>query len=152
MKAAIIGMPRPCDDAPPIAAMNSTCVPVSAPMPWIMPTPNAVRTPYEDISIGSTCSCPWSCDWNRRQAYLKESKTILQHCARINQLEKEGDRLYREAVARIFDSGRDPIFVIKAKEIIETLEAANGKTALTLAHSKQPDLILLNVMLPNIDG
>jgi len=56
--------------------------------------------------------------------HLRDSKTILQHCARINQLEKEGDRLYREAVARIFDSGRDPIFVIKAKEIIETLEAA----------------------------
>jgi uncharacterized protein Yka (UPF0111/DUF47 family) len=61
-----------------------------------------------------------------RQAvmHLRDSKTIMEHCARINQLEKEGDRLYREAVVRIFDSGRDPIFVIKAKEIIETLEAA----------------------------
>ena len=61
-----------------------------------------------------------------RQAvvHLKDARTIMEHCARINQLEKEGDRLYREAVARIFDSGRDPIFVIKAKEIIETLEAA----------------------------
>ncbi|PYT10780.1 MAG: DUF47 domain-containing protein [Acidobacteria bacterium] len=61
-----------------------------------------------------------------RQAvvHLKDAKTIMEHCARINQLEKEGDRLYREAVARVFDSGRDPIFVIKAKEIIETLEAA----------------------------
>ena len=61
-----------------------------------------------------------------RQAvvHLKDPRTILEHCARINQLEKEGDRLYREAMARIFDSGRDPIFVIKAKEIVETLEAA----------------------------
>jgi len=60
-----------------------------------------------------------------RQAvvHLKDARTIMEHCARINQLEKEGDRLYREAVARVFDSGRDPIFVIKAKEIIETLEA-----------------------------
>ena len=56
--------------------------------------------------------------------HLRDSATILRHCARINQLEKDADRLYREAVARIFDSGRDPIFVIKAKEIIETLEAA----------------------------
>jgi uncharacterized protein Yka (UPF0111/DUF47 family) len=56
--------------------------------------------------------------------HMKDPKTVLGHCARINQLEKDGDRLYREAVARIFDSGRDPIFVIKAKEIIETLEAA----------------------------
>ena len=61
-----------------------------------------------------------------RQAvlHLKDPKIIMEHCARINQLEKDGDRLYREAVVRIFDSGRDPIFVIKAKEIIETLEAA----------------------------
>lgn len=55
--------------------------------------------------------------------HLRDSRVIMQHCARINQLEKDGDRLYREAMARIFDSGRDPIFVIKAKEIIETLEA-----------------------------
>jgi uncharacterized protein Yka (UPF0111/DUF47 family) len=48
---------------------------------------------------------------------------MMRHCARINQLEKDADKLYREAVARVFDSGRDPIFVIKAKEIIETLEA-----------------------------
>ncbi len=61
-----------------------------------------------------------------RQAvvHLRDRDTMLERCARINELEKEGDRLYREAVARIFDSGRDPIFVIKAKEIIETLEAA----------------------------
>jgi len=55
---------------------------------------------------------------------LRDAATMMRHCARINQLEKDGDKLYREAMARIFDSGRDPIFVIKAKEIIETLEAA----------------------------
>lgn len=57
-------------------------------------------------------------------ADLRDAKTIMTHCARLNQLEKEGDRLYREALARVFDSGADPIFVIKAKEIIETLETA----------------------------
>ncbi len=61
-----------------------------------------------------------------RQAvvHLRDSGKTMERCARINELEKEGDRFYREAVARIFDSGRDPIFVIKAKEIIETLESA----------------------------
>lgn len=61
-----------------------------------------------------------------RQAivHLRESDVVLEHCRRINALEKEADTVYREGVARIFDSGRDPIFVIKAKEIIETLEAA----------------------------
>lgn len=34
----------------------------------------------------------------------------------------------------------------------ETLEAADGETALALARSEQPDLILLDIMLPGIDG
>ena len=61
-----------------------------------------------------------------RQAVVRlgESEAVLERCRRINDLEKDADKLYREAVVRIFDSGRDPIFVIKAKEIIETLEAA----------------------------
>jgi uncharacterized protein len=61
-----------------------------------------------------------------RQAvvHLRDSQKIMERLARINELEKEGDRFYREAMARIFDSGRDPIFVIKAKDIIETLELA----------------------------
>jgi DNA-binding response OmpR family regulator len=33
-----------------------------------------------------------------------------------------------------------------------TLEAADGETALALARSEHPDLILLDVMLPGIDG
>ena len=56
--------------------------------------------------------------------HLRDAEAVLEACRRINHLEKEGDRLYREAVARIFESGRDPIFVIKAKDIVETLEAA----------------------------
>ncbi len=34
----------------------------------------------------------------------------------------------------------------------ETLEAGDGETAFSLAHSKQPDLILLDIMLPGMDG
>ena len=34
----------------------------------------------------------------------------------------------------------------------QTLEAADGETALALARSEHPDLILLDVMLPGIDG
>jgi DNA-binding response OmpR family regulator len=34
----------------------------------------------------------------------------------------------------------------------ETLEASDGATALLLARSEQPDLILLDIMLPALDG
>jgi predicted phosphate transport protein (TIGR00153 family) len=56
--------------------------------------------------------------------HLKEPETILDRCRAIKELETEGDRLYREAMARLFERATDPIFVIKAKEIIERLEAA----------------------------
>jgi two-component system response regulator VicR len=38
------------------------------------------------------------------------------------------------------------------KEGFETIEAYDGQTGLELALSKNPDLILLDVMLPNLDG
>ncbi|HEU5065372.1 MAG TPA: response regulator [Gaiellaceae bacterium] len=34
----------------------------------------------------------------------------------------------------------------------ETLEAGDGETAFSLAQTEQPDLILLDIMLPGIDG
>jgi uncharacterized protein Yka (UPF0111/DUF47 family) len=54
---------------------------------------------------------------------LKEPDHILEQCRRIKEMETEGDRLYREAMGRLFEKNPDPIFVIKAKEIIEVLEA-----------------------------
>ena len=57
-------------------------------------------------------------------SHLKEPDHILEQCKRIKDLETEGDRLYREAMARMFAGTPDPIFVIKAKEIVEVLEAA----------------------------
>jgi uncharacterized protein Yka (UPF0111/DUF47 family) len=56
-------------------------------------------------------------------SHLKEPDHILEQCRRIKDMETEGDRLYREAMTRLFDSSTDAIFVIKAKEIIEVLEA-----------------------------
>lgn len=75
-------------------------------------------------------------------SHLRTPAAILPRCRKINDLEKEGDRLYREAMARIFDSGKDPIFVIKAKEIIETLENATD-TAERIA------IILERIVLKN---
>lgn len=75
-------------------------------------------------------------------ANLKNAPLVMERCVRINDLEKEGDRFYREAMVRIFDSGRDPIFVIKAKEIIETLERATDA-------AEHIAIVLERIMLKN---
>ncbi len=55
---------------------------------------------------------------------LRKPQEILQRCIDINSLENEGDQVLREAVARLFEDGKDPVFIIKWKEIYENLEAA----------------------------
>lgn len=47
---------------------------------------------------------------------------ILDHTRRIEKLESEGDRLYRKEVAHLFECCKDPIEIIKWKEVLEYLE------------------------------
>jgi predicted phosphate transport protein (TIGR00153 family) len=55
---------------------------------------------------------------------LKDPATILKKCVEINRLENEADTILRRAVARLFDEEKDPITIIKWKEIYEALENA----------------------------
>jgi predicted phosphate transport protein (TIGR00153 family) len=48
-------------------------------------------------------------------------------CIELNSLENEADRVVRNAIARLFDNEKDPIEIIKWKEIFETLEDAADK-------------------------
>ncbi len=52
---------------------------------------------------------------------------IAEYCMEVNSLENEADRVCREAVSRLFDEEKDPIQLIKWKEIYETLERATDK-------------------------
>jgi predicted phosphate transport protein (TIGR00153 family) len=58
---------------------------------------------------------------------LKRPNGILQHCVEINRLENVADNLLRGALAKLFREEKDPISVIKWKEIYETLEAATDR-------------------------
>ena len=55
---------------------------------------------------------------------LKDSGAILEACVEINRLENEADTLNRMAIGRLFDSEKDPIALMKWKEIYEVLEEA----------------------------
>lgn len=58
---------------------------------------------------------------------LDEENHILDHCIEINRLENVADRQCRELIAQLFDQEKDPVQIIKWKEIIETLEFAADK-------------------------
>lgn len=53
---------------------------------------------------------------------LDKPRRIMDHLIEINRLENEGDRVSRSAIAMLFDQERDPIALIKKKELIEVLE------------------------------
>jgi hypothetical protein len=49
---------------------------------------------------------------------------ILRACVVINTLENEADQVLRTAMMRLFENEKDPIELIKMKEIIQTTETA----------------------------
>ena len=56
---------------------------------------------------------------------LCQGNMNMKDCAiQVNSLENEADRVSREAISRLFDEEKDPIAVIKWKEIYETFEKA----------------------------
>ena len=60
-------------------------------------------------------------------AGLERSKGLIELVVRVNQLEKEADRVHQDAIVSLFDNERDPIAVIKWKEIFDFLEAATDR-------------------------
>jgi uncharacterized protein len=58
---------------------------------------------------------------------LKRSKLILDACIEVNRLENEADEVLRNAVATLFRSGADPLYVMKWKEVYEALESATDR-------------------------
>lgn len=58
---------------------------------------------------------------------LQDNDHVVERCIEINRLENDADRLFQSAIASLFNEVKDPIEVIKRKEIIETLETATDK-------------------------
>ncbi|HKS96518.1 MAG TPA: DUF47 family protein [Terriglobia bacterium] len=58
---------------------------------------------------------------------LNKPEKILEYCEQLQHLEEEADRIKSECIGRLFESSRDPIEVIKWKELYEVLEATTDK-------------------------
>jgi len=52
---------------------------------------------------------------------------VLTHCVEINRLENEADQVSQKGIATLFDNEKDPINLIKTKELLEFLERATDK-------------------------
>ncbi|PKM96742.1 MAG: DUF47 domain-containing protein [Elusimicrobia bacterium HGW-Elusimicrobia-3] len=53
----------------------------------------------------------------------KRARRVLDYCIEVNRLENMGDQIREKAIGRLFETERDPIMVIKWKEIYEVAEA-----------------------------
>ena len=58
---------------------------------------------------------------------VKQSQTILTACIEVNRLENEGDEILRNALAGLFRDAKDPLLVLKWKEVYEALENATDR-------------------------
>jgi uncharacterized protein len=58
---------------------------------------------------------------------LKRPELILEKCVEINRLENEADALLRGTLAKLFREEKDPITIMKWKEIYELLETATDR-------------------------
>jgi hypothetical protein len=58
---------------------------------------------------------------------LEKRHGVLELAARVNQLEREADRVHQDAIVELFDQETNPIAVIKWKEIFDFLEAATDR-------------------------
>jgi predicted phosphate transport protein (TIGR00153 family) len=73
---------------------------------------------------------------------LRDFGDLAPHSDEIHRLENDGDRIVREAIAGLFDTGIDPMVVIRWKDIYERLEDAIDAT-------ERVANILSNIVLKN---
>lgn len=57
----------------------------------------------------------------------KDQEGVLAHCVKVNQFENEADSVCRAAIGALFENEKDPITLIKFKELFEVLEMATDK-------------------------
>ncbi|MEW5984669.1 MAG: DUF47 family protein [Acidobacteriota bacterium] len=59
--------------------------------------------------------------------HMNRRQSVTPSVVEVNRLENEADRIHKEAVIVLFEQERDPIAVIKWKEIYDCLEAATDR-------------------------
>ncbi len=70
------------------------------------------------------CRLVQACGLTLKKAFdaLAKGEPLMEHSIEINRLEEAADQLGRQAVRELFENEKDPIRIIKLKEIYEFLE------------------------------
>ncbi|HTQ57970.1 MAG TPA: DUF47 family protein [Bryobacteraceae bacterium] len=58
---------------------------------------------------------------------LNDKQQVTEHCIEINRLEDVADGVVRHAISELFDREKDPIALMKLKEVYEFLEATTDR-------------------------
>ncbi len=58
---------------------------------------------------------------------LEKDQPLLDHCIEVNRLEDAADKLVRATVANLFETEKDPIQLLKKKEVCEYLETTTDR-------------------------
>jgi predicted phosphate transport protein (TIGR00153 family) len=77
-----------------------------------------------DIIVQATTEVERALPQLRRRTQLKQ---VLERCVEINRLENMADRVFRAAMAELFDDSPDIASVIKWREIYEHMESATDR-------------------------
>jgi hypothetical protein len=63
----------------------------------------------------------------RGVSLLEKNGEVMRHCDEINRLEDVADQVSRKAIGELFEHEKDPIQLLKMKELYEVLEIATDK-------------------------
>ena len=55
---------------------------------------------------------------------LKRNEEILKICEKLNEIENDGDEVFRRTLVKLYRKGNDPLEVLKWREIYDNLETA----------------------------
>ncbi|HTF06482.1 MAG TPA: DUF47 family protein [Bacteroidia bacterium] len=84
----------------------------------------------ETITLLADCILKGAIELNVAVKNLENMKNIMiikESCVKINSLENHADDVFNTGIARLFEEEKDPINIIKIKEILSALETATDK-------------------------
>jgi predicted phosphate transport protein (TIGR00153 family) len=86
-----------------------------------------MTAPAQELAQVLVRSCEATAVAVRGLRTVKQADAILKACIEVNRLENEGDEILRNGIAGLFREAKDPLLVLKWKEVYEALETATDR-------------------------